>query len=292
MMPQLFGVDAGAYAVDAAAAFTSAFTVAPLIAGIDQAIVQNASGRSTLGQSLASSFKMMVSKPHHFVMQPASLMLWGVYGGTYVAVNWVTSICDAKDATALERNQMKFGVVSSVNLSLNITKDKAFTRMFGTGLARPVPLPTIAAFGVRDSLTVFASFNLAPLVGALTGAPAASQLVCPVAMQFVSAPIHLWGLDTYNRPGQTSASRAAFINTEYVKTALARCGRILPAFGICPLVNARVRTTYHAWAGTLPGLSSKVRVCTCMYIYIHEYRYIFMYLWTYVRLDIMVLTNR
>ena len=325
---RLLGVEPKQYLADVGAAAGASFCVAPFIAAVDQAIVQNASGQAPLLVSLRASLRSLFGAPHVFLRKPAFLMLWGVYGGTYVAVNWVTSVCDAQRASALERNQAKFSIVSGVNLTLNISKDRAFAQMFGgaapptapvvpaprsvvplserasgahlglyssktsaaataprpvlvpvserasgahlslytskkptpVGLKpaplavpkpRPVPLRSIAAFGLRDCMTVFASFNLAPLVGEALGVPAAAQLVCPVAMQWLSAPIHLWGLDSYNRPAVVDGAptRTAFIRAEYAKTALARCARILPAFGVCPLINKPMRESAHAAVG-------------------------------------------
>jgi hypothetical protein len=222
-----------------------------------QAIVQNASGQAALGESLAASFKMLLTKPHVFLTRPAHLMLLGVYSGTYIAANFVTAVCDAADAPSMERNKMKLLVVSSCNLTLVISKDNAFAKMFGKGAPKPVPAASNAAFAVRDVMTIFASFNLAPMVGDWMGSPAAAQLTVPIATQFVSAPIHLWALDNYNRPGQPSDARAAFIRAEYLKTALARASRVFPAFSICPLVNNYMRKEFHAMAGTPHGIQHK-----------------------------------
>ena len=131
---------------DLGAAFGAAFCVAPFIAIIDQAIVQNASATATLVGSLQSSVKTLLRHPGVFLTRPAFLMLWGVYGGTYVAVNTVTSVADAAQASAQQRSTAKFTVISSVNIGLNVSKDRVFAKMFGQGTPRPVPLKTI---GVR-----------------------------------------------------------------------------------------------------------------------------------------------
>jgi hypothetical protein len=177
--------------VDGISAFASAFCVAPFIAIGDQAIVENASGRTTLVDSVATSFKLLAFRPHQFFTQPAFLLLLGVYGGTYLAVNTVTTVCDRRRATSRQRETSKFAFVSLTNLTLNISKDRIFSRLFGTGTPRPVPLQSIAAFGLRDSMTVMTSFNLAPALGEALGGPlgrTASALLCPLAVQFVSAP--------------------------------------------------------------------------------------------------------
>ena len=61
-------------------------------------------------------------------------------------------------------------------------------------------------------------------------------------MQLLSTPLHLHGLDLYNRNTTLSVNeRIAFIKKEYAKTALARMARILPAFGIGGVLNKKIR---------------------------------------------------
>jgi hypothetical protein len=113
-----------------------------------------------------------------------------------------------------------------------------------------VPLASVGLFAARDSATILASFTLpgrlAPrLVTDLGmspgGAEVTAQLLSPLAMQFVSAPWHLLGMDLYNNPSSTQAQRIAFIKREYTKSALARCARIGSAFGIAGVGNKKIR---------------------------------------------------
>ena len=46
-----------------------------------------------------------------------------------------------------------------------------------------------------------------------------------------------FGLDLYNRPNIGLTERFSFIKTQYVRTAIARMSRILPAFGIGGIIN-------------------------------------------------------
>ena len=64
-----------------------------------------------------------------------------------------------------------------------------------------------------------------------------AQLIAPCAAQFVSSPLHLLGMDLYNTPKSNVTNRLAFIRKEYLKTSLARVGRIFPAFGIGGVAN-------------------------------------------------------
>ena len=62
-------------------------------------------------------------------------------------------------------------------------------------------------------------------------------------MQIFSTPLHLHGLDLYNREVATSNERMKFVGQEYVKTTLARMARIFPAFGVGGVINKYVRKT-------------------------------------------------
>lgn len=150
-----------AIGVDIASAFGAAFCVAPIVSmmcardsnpllddlvvgksncfskfamsvfgGSDQAIIENTSGRRTLLASLRSTALQLITRPHAFVRKPAFLLLWGVYGGTYTAANTINTICDKVEASSTARVSSKFLGVSFTNLSLNISKDAIFTKMF------------------------------------------------------------------------------------------------------------------------------------------------------------------
>lgn len=110
-------------------------------------------------------------------------------------------------------------------------------------------------------MTIFASFNLPSLIAPkLAELPPAvkqrlsrilasesgrlntAQFMAPAAMQLLSTPIHLLGLDLFNRQGQLGVGeRVARITRDWGVSALARMGRIVPAFGVGGVVNAKVR---------------------------------------------------
>ncbi|PYI24304.1 hypothetical protein BO86DRAFT_388393 [Aspergillus japonicus CBS 114.51] len=135
-----------------------------------------------------------------------------------------------------------------------------------TGPGAPtVPRVSYALFCLRDSITIFASFNIPALlaphipdrVAATPGMKAAlAQFSCPALMQFASTPMHLLGLDLYNRqpPGGLGwRERVARIRRDYVPSCFARMGKIVPAYGVGGVVNVRMR----AWLmGGLEGQRS------------------------------------
>jgi hypothetical protein len=110
-------------------------------------------------------------------------------------------------------------------------------------------------------MTIFASFNLPPLLAPkLAHLPApiqkrlkrilstesgrlnTAQFLTPAAMQIFSTPIHLLGFDLNNRQAKLGvAERFNLVKSQWAGGALARMGRIIPAFGIGGVVNAKVR---------------------------------------------------
>jgi hypothetical protein len=233
--------------VESAAAVISALSVAPAISIVDKAIVSNASGLEPLIPCLINGVKTLFTKPLYFFRQPSFLFIWGVYSGTYIVANSTEAICEYSSTSPF---YPKFIASSAANVTLSVLKDKAFARMFGVGEARPLPLKSYALFATRDSMTILASFSLptplSHLLQAKTGVSATfadniSQLLTPVSMQILSTPLHLHGLDLYNRSQASAAERISFIKKEYVKTVLARMARIFPAFGVGGVLNKYVR---------------------------------------------------
>jgi hypothetical protein len=245
---------AGALLAEWSSAIISSATVAPAISIIDKAIIANAAGRQPLLEGISDGFKTFFTKPHYFVRQPAFLWIWGVYAGTYITANTIQVTCDYGQVNSFVP---KFLGSSVANVSLSVAKDRAFTRMFGKGLPKPLPLPSYALFTARDSLTILAGFSLPPIIAermnvemgiARPTADLVAQLTIPCAVQFISSPMHLLGLDLYNRSQVSGSDRVSFIRREYLGTSLARIGRIFPAYGVGGVINRKLRNTFRAWA--------------------------------------------
>lgn len=251
---QSLGLRCGA---DAVAASAAAVLVAPLITAIDRGIIENASGRRTLGESLRASLGEVVRRPVRFFGGRPFGLIFMLYFGTYLTANTIDTASSTLQNTAAHTTTAgtsKFLATSTSNLALCLYKDNRFTQLFGSvGSNRPVPLPTFALFTVRDCLTIFASFNLPTLlspsleqhmgdqVRKYVTATSAAQFLTPAAVQIVSTPLHLLGLDLYNRQGVSKSERMRRVVRDWGKSAFARMGRIVPAFGVGGVVNAKVR---------------------------------------------------
>jgi hypothetical protein len=222
--------------------------------------MENASGRNTLKASLQISLKSLLLRPQSLLFSKPFALIFMLYGGTYLTSNTIdtaTSTIHNQPSTLVTSGSAKFAASSTANISLCVYKDQAFVRMFGPtgGPPRPVPLPSYALFAIRDCMTIFASFNVPPLLGPvlsrqmgeewnkkLSGATAA-QFLAPAGIQIFSTPLHLLGLDLYNRNGKevTWSDRLQIVKKNWAVSSAARMCRIIPAFGVGGVVNAKVR---------------------------------------------------
>ena len=207
--------------------------------------MENASGKRAMMDSVRASFSQLL-------FRRLILML---YGGTYLTANTLDttkSTISNKPASATTSGIHKFMATSTANITLALYKDSQFTQMFGTVAAKPIPLPTYALFAGRDALTIFASFNLPPLIAPslplseaaerYVSRASAAQFLAPAGIQLISTPLHLMGLDLYNRKDATSfADRLHKVRVDWLKSSLARMCRIVPAFGFGGVINIRMR---------------------------------------------------
>ncbi|KXS17451.1 hypothetical protein M427DRAFT_97091 [Gonapodya prolifera JEL478] len=243
---------------EASTALATAFCVAPFVTVIDRAIIQNAAGTSHLWPAIKTGAREILLRPWNGMLRnPVFLLMWMVYGGTYVTANTIEVL-----SRRAKRDFVypKFLGTSVTNIVLSTVKDRAYTRNFGKVAPKALPVYTYGLFWTRDMMTMAAAFTLpAPIAHhlhahldiPLTTAQTASQLILPCSIQLLSTPIHLAALDMYNRPDATLRQRAVQIRREYAKSVLARMGRILPALGIGGVLNGWLRE--RARAGAMSG---------------------------------------
>lgn len=180
-----------------------------------------------------------------------------VYSGTYLTANTLDTASSTlynQPAETTTAGVPKFVTTSGTNMSLGLIKDSQFAKMFGpkTSVKRVIPPATYALFALRDSMTIFASFNLPPLIAPLLplsegvekniSRASTAQFLAPAAIQLASTPLHLLGLDLYNRSARLGwGARWTKVRKDWFMSSLARMCRIIPAFGVGGVVNARVR---------------------------------------------------
>ena len=234
---------------------------------IIRAIIENASSgqETTFRQCLGRSFQPVYTAPHRFLVSKPFALIFALYFSTYSTANacdTLSTTLNDKPAATVSAGLPKFAATSAVNMSLCVYKDSFFAKWFNgsaqaTSTASRIPKASYALFALRDSMTIFASFNLPPLLAPrFADLPSsfakhldtekkranAAQFVTPAAMQLFSTPMHLLGLDLYNRQGTLGlAQRFARIQRDWLVSSFARMGRIVPAYGVGGVVNGNVR---------------------------------------------------
>ncbi|KAJ9492825.1 hypothetical protein VN97_g464 [Penicillium thymicola] len=234
----------------------------------------------------------MVARPSGFFFSTPFILIYTLYTSTYLTANAIDTLRSTthnQPYNAIDTGLPKFFATTIVNMTICVYKDARFAKMFGasppsesparnnpintTPVARkytsslrpqlPPSMPTVPAlqipkvsyalFCFRDSITIWASFNIPALIAPsvpdfLASGPtmksSIAQFACPAAMQFASTPMHLLGLDLYNRQpagGLHWTERATRIRRDYVPSCFARMGKIVPAYGIGGVVNVRMR---------------------------------------------------
>ncbi|GAB1214631.1 hypothetical protein ATERTT37_003795 [Aspergillus terreus] len=270
------------FGVDIASAATAGALTCPVITVIDRAIIEKAAKGVSIRQTITSCFRSMLTHPAGFFRSTPFLLIYTLYTSTYLtanAIDTVTSTLRNKSFSTVFPGTAKFITTTAVNMGICVYKDARFAKLFGAKTPPPsssspsaspplepsppaschpsgtakVPRISYALFCLRDSITIFASFNIPPLiapsipdsVAATPGMKAAmAQFACPALMQFVSTPMHLLGLDLYNRqpPGGLGwRERMSRIRRDYVPSCFARMGKIVPAYGVGGVANVRLR---------------------------------------------------
>lgn len=247
------------------------------------AIIEKAAKGIPIRHTLTSCLRAMVTRPSSFFLSTPFLLIYTLYSATYLTANTIDTV------TSTLRNQpfptvtpgtAKFVTTTAVNMSICVYKDARFAKIFGpssgpspapsssTSPSSPIAAAAVAAvaktaakipkssymlFCLRDSVTIFASFNVPLLIAPsipdyIAATPgmkvAMAQFASPALMQFISTPMHLLGLDLYNRqaPGGLGwQERLTRIRRDYISSSFARIGKIVPAYGVGGVVNVRLR---------------------------------------------------
>ena len=247
-------------------------------------MVESVSTSSPLLRTLAKNLLCPFTHPRRFFATKPVFVVWTLYAATYLTANVTETV--SEKFFAIEK-ALTGTIVSSavfiVNTPLGVWKDVRFSQIFstpqqpepqaarisraaaqtGAGSHRAIPpqaagprkMPTsaTAAFLLRDVITVFGTFAIAPQVAAIIpdslartaqAKASASQLLVPALTQVVATPVHLLALDMYGRPARQGFGERARKTTEKLaSTTVMRAFRLVPAFGFGVIFNNHLRSS-------------------------------------------------
>ncbi|KAL3475761.1 hypothetical protein BJX99DRAFT_259018 [Aspergillus californicus] len=204
--------------------------------------------------------------PQIIPLLSASFPRLHLYAATYSVTNGTETITQQNHPSISPA--ATFICTFLANVPLGVWKDIKFAQIFGTSsqtdpgrknATLPVPKKTgpaaaTATLLVRDAITIFGSFTLAQrcvnvIPNWLASHPWSktifTHMVVPVLSQPVATPLHLLGLDLYNRQYRRPwPDRFAVVWRDLPSATAVRCVRIIPAFGFGCLVNMGLRSLF------------------------------------------------
>lgn len=262
---------------DLLCAATVTAVAAPFLTIIDKALVERAAGSKSVIGSAQESLTFMVRHPIHYLKSPTFLWMWATYAATYSAANSLQTLTEYRQVV---RNQSTsctavFLGTTATNSTASMLKDRAYARLFGnqhpvlSSNHAVVPKLSYAVWVARDFTVIGSSFILpdrvAPLLQTTLGctsstAAQVAQVATPMVAQVVAGPLHVLGLDFYNRPGialrdaggwkrtavmQSIMDRSRFVSSCFREVVAARIVRIVPGYGIAGIWNKSLRTKWR-----------------------------------------------
>lgn len=263
--------------------------------------MESVSTSSPLLRALAKNLLCPFTHPRRFFATKPVFVVWTLYAATYLTANVTETVSERY--FAIEKalaGTVVSSVVFMVNTPLGVWKDVRFSQIFssppghpgqeppaagisraaaqtGAGshkaispqpaVPRRMPTSATAAFLMRDVITVFGSFALAPQVSAAIpdslartarAKASASQLLVPALTQIVATPVHLLALDIYGRPGrQGFVERARKTREKLASTTVMRAFRLVPAFGFGVIFNNHVRSSLRGGSAREDGVGKQ-----------------------------------
>lgn len=175
---------------DVTCGLLSTLFVSPFVSIVDKAIVERTSAKKPILKSMWNTTSQIVRDPKAYLKSPLFLMMWFVYGSTYVTANSIKTFVEHSEYKQLEsterhrrsnniqseNNQSSFGktaifaCTTIVNSGSSLLKDRVYATMFSsasataTATAKKIPLLTYGLWCTRDFMVIGSSFVLPELM--------------------------------------------------------------------------------------------------------------------------------
>lgn len=187
------------------AGLITGFAVSPTNAILDRSVIEYANGKQSVREGVRSGLARLFTTPHEFLTSYKFRWMYFVYAMTYSTNNLTDHNSIIPDLPIPLQNLIMTFVVNTV---CGILKDKAYIQHFGVAHPKVFPAATLGLLFLRDIITVASAFTL-PHVFAESihnrlgfserSSLTEAQLLSPLIVQVFVTPLHLLGLDLYNR---------------------------------------------------------------------------------------------
>ena len=111
--------------VDSLVAVAAGFSLSWFITPMDIAVMESVASNKqiTVKSSLQQSFKQILRTPHRYMLQPQFGYVFGTYSATYLATNYIDTICKKTNQNAEQTAFYKVWLVFAVNGGLSLFFD-------------------------------------------------------------------------------------------------------------------------------------------------------------------------
>ncbi|RKK67478.1 hypothetical protein BFJ69_g14480 [Fusarium oxysporum] len=224
---------------DTVAAMVASAFVAPSVVLLDRALVEKSSFNQPIIEGLRRHSQNCLKKPGSFIFSRPFGIVWVLYAVTFGTANATETVASRLKSTTI--SSLSFIPISLVNVPLGIWKDLKLAQIYSAQpteranvrqVVKRVSRASMTAFLIRDSATMFGSFTLPTLLASAVpdsvfasphGKIMATQTTVPILSQIVSTPVHLLGLDYYNRnSGATVVERLSRIRADIMPATVVR----------------------------------------------------------------------
>lgn len=232
---------------DIIAGMVTAFAVSPTNAILDRSVIEYANGKQTVKEGVKNGLTRLFTTPVAFFTSYKFKWMYFVYLMTYTTNNLTDHTSIIPDMPLAIQNLI---MTFCVNTTCGVLKDKAYIQHFGAVQPKSFPVISLAILFLRDLITVASAFTLPPIFAeslqesfgvSERKSLVMAQLASPLLIQVLVTPLHLIGLDIYNREGKSLGDRLRHMRGLYVNALSMRMIRFLPAYGIGGIINREMR---------------------------------------------------
>ena len=188
----------------------------------------------------------MFFTPQVFLKSYEFRWIFFVYAVTYGSSN----VADHVKINGVDPSLVKLMISFLANTTTSLAKDKALAQRFGNSDGKKFPLSALGLFLVRDVIAMASAFTIPAILAdkihdstdlSHKNCLRIAQITSPLLVQFVGTPLHLLGLDYYNRSGLSLGERMQHLRSIYWSSLALRMLRFLPAYGLGGIANIELR---------------------------------------------------